>query len=977
MNVKVKTLSVGVAFFLGGYVMAQKKQIDTVSKEIEEIVVVAFGKQKKETIVGSNVQISNEDFKNRPVTNITSAIDGSAPGIQITAGSGQPGSSASIRIRGFSSINASSTPLYVVDGIIYNGSVSAINSLDIESINILKDAASTSLYGSSAANGVVLITTKKGRKGRDVVNFSSQTGISQRGIPEYDRVGIAEYYLLNWEALRNGRLTTGASANTALANTWASNELISSLKNNIYKNVNDNQIVVNGVLASDQTLKYNDLDWAKPLFKTGIRQSYDLSYAGGGEKTIYFASLGYLNDQGYLIKSGYERFTARLNVESQLKPWVKVGLNLAGTNTRTENGYDGSDSSLINPYRFSRSIGPIYSPFSHNEDGTNIFDANGNKVFEWQEARGSNASTGRNAIYERILNSDITKANNITSRVFAEFKILDGLKFTVNGGYDLRNAYNREFVNNVLGDAAPAGAASRATSNTYSVNFNQLLNYTKRFGQNNLDILLGHESNKYVFEYFYGNKRGQVIEGNDDLVNFITPTSLTSITDTYTKEAYFARANYDFNEKYLLSASVRNEASSRFSKENRWNVFWSVGAGWRVNKEKFMENLNFINELKLRSSYGEVGNDQGIGFYTYQTLFEYNNNAGLPGVVFSDIADSSITWESNNQFDLALDFSFFNRRIKGSVEWYKRQTDGLLFEVPLPMSAGIPDNNIFKNVGTLYNKGLEASLTFGIINTENLGWDLTINASTLANKITKMPDGQPEIISGTKKLKVGSSIYDYWLRQWYGVDPTNGDGLFLMDTGLVTTPVAGEDKQINGVWVTNRASKALYNYSDSAIPDIFGSVRNEFNYKNFSLSTLVTYQFGGKIYDTNYSLIMGGFPQGRALNVDALNRWQKPGDITNVPRLDSSLASQYNVASSRWLVDASYISLRNVTLGYNFNDEMSNTLGFSKLNLFISGENLYVKTKRKGLEPQENFNGTTSNRYTPARIFSFGINASF
>ena len=980
MNVKIKALTAGVLFFVGGQaVMAQKKSDSASTKNIDEVIVVAFGKQKKETVIGSNVQIGSDNFKDRPVTNVANAIDGAAPGIQVAAGSGQPGSLPAIRIRGFSSISAGNNPLYVVDGVVFNGSVAAINSLDVESINVLKDAASTSLYGSSAANGVILITTKKGKKGRDVVNFSLQTGISQRGVPEYNRVGIADYYLLNWEALRNGRITSGASATTALANAWATDNLISNLGVNVYKNVANNAIVVNGVVASDQTLKYNDFDWARPLFKAGLRQSYDLNYAGGSERTTYFASLGYLNDQGYLVKSGLERFTARLNVESQLKSWVKVGINLAATNTRTENSYNGADNNtaIINPYRFSRSIGPIYSPYVHNADGTNVFDANGDKVYEWQSTRGANASTGRNSIYERMLNSDINKANNITSRVFADFNLLEGLKLSIIGGYDLRNSYNKEYQNNVLGDAAPAGAASRETNNTYSVNFIQLLNYTKKIGSHNIDVLVGHESNKYTFEYFYGYKQGQVGANNDDLVNFITPTSLTSYTDTYNKEAFFARANYDFNEKYLLSGSIRRDASSRFSPDRRWNTFWSAGAGWRVNKESFMSNLDFINEFKLRSSYGEVGNDQGIGFYAYQTLFEYNNNAGLPGVVFGTQADPNITWESNNQFDVGLDFAFFNRRIKGSVEWFKRETDGLLFSVPVPMSAGVPNNNIFRNVGAMYNQGIEASLTLGIINAENGGWDLTINASTLKNQISRMPDGQPEIISGSKKLMVGRSIYDYWLRQWYGVDPTNGDGLFLLDPNLVSAPIAGQDKQIDGVWVTNRAARAKYDFADSAIPDVYGSVNNEFRYKNFTLSALVTYQIGGKINDSNYSLIMTGYPQGRALHSDALNRWQNPGDITDVPRLDSSLSAQYDVSSTRWLLDGSFVNLRNVTLGYKFSDEITRTLGFNRLDMFVSGENLYIKTKRKGLEPQENFSGETTNRFTPARIFSFGVNASF
>lgn len=981
MNVKIKALSAGVLFFIGGQVEAQKK--DSIkTKQIDEVVVVAYGKQKKETTVGSNVQIKAEDFKKRAITNISSVIDGSAPGIQVTAGSGQPGSIANIRIRGFSSYSASNSPLYVVDGVIYNGSVAAINALDIESVNVLKDAASTSLYGSSAANGVVLITTKKGKKGKDVVNLSIQTGISQRGIAEYDRVGIQDYYVLNWEAIRNGRLTSGSSSTVALANTYANTNLIPVLGQNVY-NVADNALVVDGVFNNSAVLKYNDFDWAGDLFKTGLRQSYDLNYSGGTEKTSYYASLGYLNDEGYLVKSGYERFTARLNADTQIKDWLKVGVNLSGTNTLTGNGYDGANNNtaIINPYRFSRVMGPIYSPYLHNADGSNVYDADGNKVYDFNQlgttVRGGSAYTGRNAIYELLLNSDKNKANNITSRAFAEFRLYDGLKFTVNGGYDLRNSYNREYQNNVLGDAAPAGAASRTNTNSYSVTFNQLLNYTKKFNRHNFDILLGHENNKYTFEYFYGYKQGQVGANNDDLINFITPTSLYSYTDTYNKEAYFGRFNYDYDEKYLVSGSIRKDASSRFAPERRWHTFWSAGLGWRVNKENFMNNLDFVNEFKLRSSYGEVGNDQGIGYYAYKDLFTFNNNATEPGLVLSDLSDRNITWESNNQFDLGLDYAFFNRRVRGSVEWYRRNTDGLLFEVPVPYSAGLPDSNIFKNVGALNNQGLEASLTLGIVNSEDWKWDFTVNASTLKNKMTKLPEGQTEIISGTKKLMVGTSIYDYWLRQWYGVDSSNGDGLFLLDPIYYNSTIAGQDKQIDGVWVTNRASRAKYDYSGTAIPDVYGSVRNEISFKNITLSTLITYQFGGKIYDSNYALLMNGYPQGLALHTDALSRWQNPGDITNVPRLDSSLSAQYNVDSSRWLVDASFVSLRNVSINYKFNPNTTRELGLAALDVFVSGENLYLKTKRKGLEPQENFNGTTTNRYTPARIFSFGLNVTF
>lgn len=978
MNVKLRVLSAGALFFLSQGIYAQ---VDTTKvKDIDEVVVVAYGRQKKETVVGSNVQITAKDIEQRPLTNLSSAVEGSAPGIQIAAGSGQPGSSSAIRIRGFSSINASNSPLYVVDGVVFNGNIASINTNDIESINILKDAASTSLYGSSAANGVVLVTTKKGRKGRDVVNFSTSTGISMRGIPEYDRVGANDYYLMVWESLRNGYLYNPANATATLqqANAYASTQLIPTLRNNIYKNTADNQVVVDGVVTSADRI-HNDFDWQKDLFNTGLRQAYDLNYSGGTAKTNYFASVGYLNEKGYLIKSDYERFTGRLSADSQFTPWLKVGLNMFGSNTYGNNAVDGAanNSSLINPYYFSRRMAPIFSPYVHNADGSISYDADGNIMYDYLAPRAAGAYTGRNAIYENLLNKDFTKGFNINSRAFAEMRLLPDLFFTINGGYDTRSTYNRSYTNNILGDAAPAGAASRTNTTTQSVTFNQLLNYRKRFGLHNVDALLGHENNKYRYEYFYGYKQGQVAPNNDDLINFITPTSLTSTTDNYNKEAFFTRLNYDYADKYILSGSFRRDASSRFAPEARWHNFWSLGAGWVASKESFISNLNFINFLKFRGSYGQVGNDNGIGYYAYQDIFDLGyNNAGEPGVVFGTAADRNITWESNNQLDVGMEFRVANNRISGSVEWYKRETDGLLFAVPAPYSSGYPSASVYKNVGAMFNQGIEASLTLGIVRTNDFGWDLTVNASTLHNEITKLPEGQPEIISGSKKYMVGRSIYDYWLYQWYGVNPADGNGLFVLRDDLVGT-TAADIMQVDGNWVTTTASKAKYDYSGTSIPDVFGSVNNTFRYKNLSLNTLITYQSGGKIYDLNYAQLMSGFSEGVALHSDILQRWQKAGDITNVPRNDSRLAAQYNQGSTRWLTDASYIALRSAVLNYNFNPDVVNTFGLTSAKIFISGENLYSKTARKGLEPQENFSGVVSNRYTPARIFSLGLNVSF
>lgn len=984
MNRKSLFISTAVAFFLSSGVSAQKKSDTIATKNIEEVVVVAFGKQKKETVVGSNAQITAKQIEGRALTNVAQALEGAAPGIQIASGSGQPGSSPTVRIRGIGSVNAASGPLYVVDGVIFNNGLASLNPDDIETFNILKDAAATSLYGSSAANGVILITTKKGRKGRDVVRLSAVTGMSERSVSQYDRVGPADYYRLAWTAIRNGRLTSGANTTVADANNYATLNLINVLKQNVY-DVPDAMLVTNGVFNPNAKLKYTDLDWDREVAKRGFRQSYDLSYSGGTERTTYFASLGYLNETGYIIKSDLERFTGRINVESKVRNWLKVGLNVSGSNSYGNNAVDGADNAnaIINPYYFARRMGPIYSPFLHDAQGNNIYDADGNKVYDLAQVRGGDAYSGRHTIAENLYNKDYNRIFNLSSRFNVEMTLLKGLTLSSIVGYDTRNFRNAQYQNKIIGDGAPGGTATRSSSLTQTVNWIQLLNYKKSFQGHNFEGLLGHESYKFYYENLYGYKQGQVGADNDELINFITPTTLYSYADNYRKEGAFARLNYDYNEKYLLSASYRRDGSSRFNKDTRWNGYWSLGLGWRIDRENFMKDVNFINTLKLRGSYGEVGNDQILttsgtpSYYAYQDLFNLGyNNGQEAGFLLGVVADPNITWEKNKQMDVGVDFGFLHNRITGSVEWYNRETSDLLFGVPMPVSAGVPGGKINRNTATMYNRGLELGLNIKALKKQNFGVDLFVNLGTYKNQITKLPDGQSEILNGTKKLMVGHSIYDFWLRQWYGVDPTDGAGLFLLDDAFVGT-TAADIRQINGVNVTTNFNKAKYDYSGTAIPDWYGSFGTNIKISNFYLNTLFTFQLGGKVYDSNYAQLMSGYPQGIALHSDMLNAWQNPGDITDVPKMDSQWASLYSAGSTRWLVKSDYIVLKSLVVGYDFKKETIEEFGISGLKLFLNGENLWTKTARKGMEPQENLNGTTVNRYSPSRIVSLGLNVTF
>lgn len=947
---------------------------------IDEVVIVAYGKAKKSSYTGSATAIKGDQLENRAVTNVLSGIEGAVSGVQIQSASGQPGSQPSVRIRGFSSISGSNTPLYVVDGVPFTGDINNINAADVESMTILKDAASTSLYGSKAANGVVIITTKKGTSSKDKFTLNVTSGLNTRSIPEYERVNAYEYYPLTWEAIRNSR-PLGTPALLATANSFASTRTPIDLVTNPFNVTNANLFDANGKLNPNAQLLYpDDLDWAQQLERAGVRRNIDFSYQGKTERSNYFVSIGNLSEEASIKNSDFKRTTARVNVNTKLKEWFKTGANISTTYTNSNQAVDGVEntSSFNNPFRTIRYMGPIYPVLSHDATtGAVTLDALGNPVYS--QLRGSGASNGRNVVYETLNNENKDKSLAFNGRTYLEFKILKDFKLTTNFAFDNAHFNNNVFWNKVIGDGAPDGFASRTNTITTGITFNQLLEYNKSIKKHNISALVGHESFDYEYNYTYGSKRGQGVPNNNEFINYLTVSSLNSYTRNYATESYFSRIGYDFDGKYILSASVRRDGSSKFSEANKWGNFWSVGAAWNLSKEKFVENIKWINDLKLRGSFGEVGNDShisyaGLNYYIGAPTFSLGlNNASEVGILTNDQGAANLKWEKNTQKDIAIDFSLFANRLKGSVEYYNRTTDGLIFNVPIPVSSGL-DYKV-ENIGSMFNQGIEISLDGMILKTKNFSWNVNVNASTIKNEITALP--QKEIISGTKKYSVGSSIYDYWLRSWYGVDPTDGYALYVVDP-LLTTPTDTDSRVVNGVNVTTNQNKALYEYQGSALPDLFGSFTNTFKLGKFQMDVLFTYQLGGKTYDSNYAALMhSGNNYGSALHKDILNRWQNPGDITDVPVLNISRNAQNSAASSRWLVDSDYLSLRQVSLAYNLPTELLSKLQIDGAKFYINGENLKLFAKREGMDPQANYNGTTQNRFSPSRTISLGINLNF
>lgn len=959
---------------------------------LEEVIVVAYGTANKATHVGSSAQISNKDFENRPITNVTSALVGSAPGVQGNLAGGAPGSGASIRVRGFGSISASNSPLYVVDGVPYDGGTANINPDDVESISILKDASTTSLYGSRAANGVVMITTKKGKQGQSNFTVNASAGAISRGLPEYDRINAHQYYPMMWEAYRNSLAYGSSAIPLDIANSIAAGQtpsyngnsydgIFSLLGYNPFNVANDQIVGADGTLNPNAQLLYpDDLDWQNAMQRGGkSRQAYNLTYDGGAGKTNYFASLGYTDDRGYLLKSDMKRINGRVNVNTQPTSWMKTGLNLSGNyNISNYDNAAGGGSSAINPFNATRYMGPIYPVYAHDPStGAYLLDENGNKQYDFGDQRPYWG--GRNVIWENELDSQREVRSALGGRTFLEVQILPQLKATTNIGFDVQDTHQRLYDNPIIGDGAPAGRAYHYLRRTTSYTWNQLLEYNQSFGRHNVNVLMGHENYAYKYNYLMGSRSEMIVDGITELPNFATVLGTSSYEDNTTIESYFSRASYDFDKKYIINASLRRDGNSKFHPDFRWDNFWSVGAAYNIEREDFFK-ASWVDLLKVRSSYGVVGNDGGLGLYPYQALYTLGrNNADKPGFTQASLPNDSLTWETGKNFDVGVDFAFLNNRISGAVEYFDRVTDGLIFAVPVPlMNGGVVNSSpyyhtIDMNIGSLYNRGFEVTLTGDVVRKDDFSYSTTINATTFRNKITKMPPSQSMIQSGTKGYSVGHSIYDFYLREYYGVDPENGDALYKTDQETSNTRIIGADT------VTNVLGEANYRYTGhSSIPDVYGSMSHNLRYKNFSLSVMFTYQFGGKIYDSAYAGLMSSGSYGQAMHVDMLSdRWQNPGDVTDVPRLDASNTANLSGQSSRFLTDASYFNLNNVTFGYNVPKKWLSAASIREVYLYASGENLGLLSARKGMNVLGSFNGTVDNVYNFNRLISFGARIKF
>lgn len=970
---------------------------------IEAVVVTAYGTQNKEAITGAVASITAEDIAKRPVSSVTAVLEGSHPGLQVNNSYGEPGSSPDIRVRGFGSVNGDSNPLYVVDGVVFGGNISDINPGDVESVSVLKDATSASLYGNRGANGVIVITTKKGKANTSSVNLRANVGSFSRGIPEYDKLGAKDFMNASWQGYRNQLMTANPDWTFQQANEAANTGLVPSiLKSNIF-NLPDEQLFdANGLLKPEAEIKsdiVSDLDWFDPISRNGLRQDYTLSGSGGSEKSTYYFSTNYLNEEGYIVSSDRQRLSARLSGEITPKSWLRAGMS-ANASHQLGNNTTGDGSGFTNPWMYARNIAPIYPIYQHDpETGAFVLDEQGNKIFD-DGAYSRNQYVGRHMIWENQLNEDKTKRNTFNTQAYVGVNFLDNFTFTVRGDINLRYDEDRGYNNAIIGDGAGnGGRASRNIYNYKNYTLQQILNYSNSFnGVHNVDLMVGHENYGNVYTYLYGYKTTETFAGENHLINFNNITSLYDYEQNDKTDSYLGRARYNYLEKYYVEGSFRRDGTSRVAVANRWKNFWSLGGTWIISKENFMNDVAWVDDLKVRAATGVVGSLGSLGFYDYLALYALSQNNNLSALYKSNIGNPDLSWEGSQSSTVALEGRLFNR-LNFTVEYFDKRSKDLLFDVNIPLSTGATSNDgtasITRNIGDLVNRGIELSFDVDVIRKTDFRWNIGVNGTILKNKILKLPAENREngIISAPFKYLEGHSVYDYYLRQFAGVDMMTGQSLYYADHDLYD-PTDQDGawyeflEEVNGDIYTRNASYAKQEFSGSAIPKFMGAFKTDLSYKSWSLSGLFTYAIGGKGLDYSYMSLMSLGATPGALHADVAGAWtEAPAGMTAtsadrinrdaVPQVNFTNSQYNNATSTRFLRSNNYLTLKNISLGYRLPDRITESWGLGLVSLLLTGENLVTFTGLKGYSPQQNFGGDSRNEFVPYRTVSFGLNVGF
>lgn len=903
-------------------------ELDEVQNELEAVVVVGYGTQSKKNLTDNIARVTAKDIQQIPVANVQNALVGKLAGVQITQTNGKVDGGINIRVRGAASISAGTQPLYVLDGIpLINDDESSngaptnplltLSTNEIESIDVLKDASSAAIYGARGANGVVLITTKKGREGKGTFTVNLSQGVSE-ATHKRKWLNAKQYVELLQEAGRN---------------------------------VNDLESVEDELEYLSQGTDWRngevDTDWQDIALRTGYTTDADFSASGGDEKTKYFFSGAYNNTTGIVDSNTLERFTARTNVSHKVTDRLTLGMNLGFSRSLIHRVQD--DNSFSSPLQ-SVAQAPI-SP-ARLEDGS----ANPNTEY-------SNYLLAKdNTFWKTIM-------RRLTGKVFAEFKILSSLKFNSDFSYDLLSQTEDYWQGKNAPFMATDGAVFASSVNTESYVSSNYFTFDKTFAEKHtFNVVAGMEFNKYNRRYqdvnsiYFSSDDFQTVDGGAEVNE-----GHGSETD-YAFVSQFGRLNYSFQNKYLLKASIRRDGSSRFGKNERFGVFPAFSAGWVISQEEFLKDSKAISNLKIKGSWGKLGNAE-IGNFASRQLYRPNPYNLKSGLTFDQPGNNDLTWEKSAQTDFGFEIGFIDR-FSIEADYYQKDTDGLLFAVPLPISSGAASIN--KNIGKIRSNGFELTINTKNIDTENFKWNTSFNLTTNESKVKSLPNDNRDIIVSYNINRVGENISSFYLVEYAGVDPENGDALFYKNT-------KNADGSLDRT-KTNNYSEAQRIIAGNPFPTLMSGLTNTILYKGFDFTFTFQGEWGASIYNS------AGIYQSTAADyfdnqtADQLNRWQKPGDITDVPqaRFGGSNGTQ---DSSRYLDKADFVRLRNLTLGYTLPKDVLKDLGMSSLRVYFTAVNLLTFTNYEGNDPEARRDdaGIGEDFYSapPARTTAIGVNFNF
>lgn len=935
--------------------------------DLDEVVIaVPYGTAKKSTFTGSAGVVDKKIIANSQVASVSQALQGSVAGLQSFSASGQPGEDATILIRGVGSVNASTTPLYVVDGVPYDGALSSISNQDIASITVLKDAAAASLYGSRAANGVVMITTKQGsRKSAPSIEISAKYGFSDRAVKDYEQVSTEQYFMLEWEAIRNMRMNLKKNPDTAeAAAAYATQNLtLNYIGINPYGTAYPQPIGTDGKLVEGARLLWND-SWEDALSQDAHYTDLSARVSGGSENSQYYFSLGYMDNQGAYIGSGFKRYTLRANITSDLTKWLQVGVNVGLTHS-IQDFPKSDDSSLGNVVLAARSIPSFYPVYERDpETGAYVLDENGQRIYDYGKYRhGSYA--GYNQAQSMLYDKNEIKRDAASVRGYLQVTPIEGLTYKMSLNIDYNSRFTHDYANPTYGKEPVTGSVSKSNTRTTGMTFNNVVNWEHTFGEvHNVRLMAGQEYYEFNTSNFGGSRSNVITDGYFEPDVASTLTGFSGNSDQYKLLSYFGQAEYNYAQKYFASVSMRADGSSRFHPDNRWGAFWSFGGSWKIGREAFVEEAagSWLSDLTLRASYGAQGNDN-VGYYAYQALYSIGSFLGETTLTTSRLDTPELSWETNLNANIGLDFSLWSNRLFGTVEWFQRTSKDLLFSRDLVPSSGF--SSIDDNIGKVRNYGWEFTLGGTPILTRDWTWRLSVNATTYKNEIVNIPTDV--MWSGTKKWVKGGSIYDFWMYEWAGVDPETGDAQWYM----TDTETGERVKTTNYGSLTSQDKVKVGN----ALPKVSGGFQSDLTWRDLSLSMAFAYSIGNKIYNRDKASLMGvSGANGSTMSKDLLNRWTPENTQTDVPRLEYDQTSYFTSASTRWLVDGSYLRLKTVTLNYNLPKKWIQPAMLKDVSIYVQGENLLTFSKQQGLDPEQALGGVTYWRYPAMKTLSFGIN---